>query len=169
MIVAISGSLRRSSVNAAALRAVAAWAADNGIDVEIDGHPARLPLFDPDCEANVPDVVAQFRTVLERADAVLLAVPEYAYGIPGAFKNALDWTVGDGSLDGKRVAVLSVAHAKRGADVRHALGRVLTAINAQVTYHSVPVSPADRDADGEIREAGVVEALGRVVASLASA
>jgi NAD(P)H-dependent FMN reductase len=154
-------------VNSAALRAAAGWAKQRGIDVVIDTHLGRLPLFDPDCEPDLPSAVAEFRQVLERADAVLLAVPEYALGIPGAFKNALDWTVGSGSLDRKHVAVLSVAHASRGAEVRHALGRVLTAINAQVTYHSVPVSQSDRDADGEIRVVSLVQALGGVVEALA--
>jgi chromate reductase, NAD(P)H dehydrogenase (quinone) len=169
VIVAISGSLRRESVNSAALRAVAGWAKQRGIDVSIAAHPGRLPLFDPDREPDLPPAVAEFRQVLERADAVLLAVPEYAFGIPGAFKNALDWTVGSGSLDGKRVVVLSVAHPSRGTEVRHALGRVLTAINARVTYHNVPVSLSDRDADGEIRVVSVVEALGSVVETLARA
>ena len=48
---------------------------------------------------------------------VLLAVPEYAFGIPGAFKNALDWTVGSGSLYRKPVTVVDVAPPGRGADV----------------------------------------------------
>ena len=167
MIVAISGSLRGSSVNSSALRAVAAWANQRGIDVRVDDHLGRLPLFDPDCERDVPAPVTEFRQLLEGADAVLLAVPEYAFGIPGAFKNALDWTVGSGSLDGKHVAVLSVAHPGRGTDVRHALERVLAAVNAHVTYHSVPVTPSDRDADGEICDGGVVEALGGVAETLA--
>jgi chromate reductase len=169
MIVAVSGSLRGASVNSAALRALAARAKQQGIDVDIDEQLRRLPLFDPDRESDVPAAVAEFRRALERADAVLLAVPEYAFGIPGAFKNALDWTVGSGSLDGKRVAVLSVAHPSRGVDVRHALGRVLTAVNAQVTFHNVPVSQSDRDADGEIRDAGVLDALGAVAGQLAQA
>ena len=52
---------------------------------------------------------------------MLLAVPEYAFGIPGSFKNALDWTVGGGSLYRKPVAVLSVAPPGRGEQVRQAL------------------------------------------------
>ena len=167
MIVAISGSLRASSVNSAALRAVAAWADERGIHVRIDDHLRRLPHFDPDREAEVPAAVREFRRVLARAEAVLLAVPEYAFGIPGAFKNALDWTVGSGTLDGKHVAVLSVAPPGRGADVRHALERVLTAINARASFHSVPVSTSDRDPAGEIRDAELVEALGGVVETLA--
>ena len=167
MIVAISGSLRHGSVNSAALRAAEGWAVRSGIEFAIDDHVRQLPHFTPDREGDPPDAVKAFRSTLDHAAAVLLAVPEYAFGIPGAFKNAIDWTVGDGSLDGKHVAVLSVAPSTRGADVRHALGRVLTAINARVTYHSVPVAPFERDGDGEIRDAGLVAALGDVVAAVA--
>jgi NAD(P)H-dependent FMN reductase len=146
---------------------MAAAAARSGIDLQIDDHLPRLPLFDPDHEADAPPVVVGFRSALERTDAVLFAVPEYAFGIPGAFKNAIDWTVGSGSLDGKRIAVLSVAPRGRGSDVRHALGRVLTAINARFTLHHVPVVPADRDEDGEIRNPDVIERLGDVAVMLA--
>jgi NAD(P)H-dependent FMN reductase len=166
MIVAISGSLRDASVNSAALRALAEWTRPRGLEVLVDDHVARLPLFNPDQEADAPPAVREFRRILADASGVILAVPEYAFGIPGAFKNAVDWTVGSGSLDGKHVAVLSVSPPARGTDVRHALGRVLTAVNAHVTYHSVPVAPTDRDDDGEIRDAGVVAALGAVVVAL---
>jgi len=167
VIVAISGSLRHGSVNSAALRAAGRWAERSGIEFVIDEHLPQLPHFTPDDEGDPPNAVRIFRKALEHADAVVLAVPEYAFGIPGAFKNAIDWTVGSGSLDGKRVAVLSVALPGRGTDVRHALGRVLAAINAQVSYHSVPVAQSDRDASGEIRDPGVVDALGDVVATVA--
>src|SRR5262245_8578854 len=103
MILAISGSLRRDSVNSAALRAAASAAAADGITVEIDDSLRRLPHFDPDLEPAPPEPVLRFRAACEAASGVLLAVPEYAFGIPGAFKNALDWTVGSGSLYRKPV------------------------------------------------------------------
>ena len=166
MIVAISGSLRHESVNSAALRAAERWATRSGMEFAIAEHLAQLPHFNPDREGDAPDAVRAFRSALEDADAVVMAVPEYAFGIPGAFKNALDWTVGSGSLDGKCVAVLSVAPPGRGSDVRHALGRVLTAVNVQVSYHSVPVAPSDRDEDGEIRNPAVICNLGKLVTTL---
>jgi NAD(P)H-dependent FMN reductase len=154
-------------VNSAALRAAERLAARSGVELAITDHVQHLPHFTPDQESDPPEAVRVFRRVLEQADAVVLAVPEYAFGIPGAFKNAIDWTVGSGSLDGKHVAVLSVAPPGRGTDVRHALGRVLTAINAHVTHHSVPVKPSDRDAGGEIRDLGVLDSLAAVVAAVA--
>jgi NAD(P)H-dependent FMN reductase len=97
----------------------------------------------------------------------VLAVPEYAFGIPGAFKNALDWTVGGVGLHRKPVAVLSVAPSGRGAHVRAALAHVLEAVGADVVNHAVPLTEDDRDDDGEIAERRLVDELRAVVEELA--
>ena len=141
MILAISGSLRRSSINSAVLRAAAATAARDGLAIAVDEFVRKLPHFDPDLEAEPPEAVLRFRARCEGAAGVLLAVPEYAFGIPGAFKNALDWTVGIGSLYRKPMGVLNVAPPGRGAQVREALGLVLTALDADVAYVSIPGGP----------------------------
>jgi NAD(P)H-dependent FMN reductase len=167
VILAISGSLRLSSLNSAALRAAARAAARTGIEVALADAVRTLPPFDPDLEPEPPLVVRRFREACERADAVLLAVPEYAFGIPGAFKNALDWSVGSGALYQKPVAVLSVAPAGRGGDVRAALDRVLTALDCRVTHHSVPISTADL-VEGEVPDGAIAHELLRVVGVLAA-
>ena len=168
MILAISGSLRRESVNSAALRAAATAAAREGVEVAIDGSLRELPHFDPDLEAVPPAAVRRFTAACEQAAGALLAVPEYAFGIPGAFKNALDWTVRSGSLYRKPITVLSVAPLGRGGHVRAALDAVLQALTAEVVHQSVPVSAADRDARGEIVDPDVVDALGAVAMELAA-
>ena len=99
-------------------------------------------------------------------NAVLVAVPEYAFGIPGAFKNALDWTVGSVALNRKPVAVLSVAPPGRGGDVRRALERVLGALDCDVAYHSVPIY-ATHLVDGEVRDGAITRELLQVVDTLA--
>ena len=166
--MAISGSLRQRSLNSAALRAVAQAAARSGIPIAIDESVRTLPHFDPDLEADPPDAVQRFREACERADAVLLAVPEYAFGIPGAFKNALDWTIGSGALYRKPVALLSVAPPGRGGNVRQALERVMTAIDCDLSYHSAPIAPADLGEDGEIRDRRITRRLLGVVETLAA-
>ena len=168
MILALSGSLRTQSLNSAALRAAARVAAPRGIPVAVDDSVRTLPLFDPDLEGDPPEAVRRFRDACDGADAVLLAVPEYAFGIPGAFKNALDWTVGSGALYRKPVAALSVAPAGRGGNVRRALELVFTALDLDVTYHSVPIRPADLDADNEIRDRGITARLVCVIEALAA-
>jgi NAD(P)H-dependent FMN reductase len=168
VILAISGSLRRDSLNSAALRAAARAAARSGLVVVIDRSPAELPPFSPDLEAEPPEVVQRFRRACEEAEAILVAVPEYAFGIPGAFKNALDWTVGSGSLYRKPVAILSVAPAGRGTRVVEALASVFAALDADAARYAVPVQPADRGADGEIGDPRIVEALHALVAELSA-
>jgi NAD(P)H-dependent FMN reductase len=127
-----------------------------------------LPLFDPDLESQPPESVQRFREACDGADAVLLAVPEYAFGIPGAFKNALDWTVGSVALNYKPVAVLSVAPPGRGGKVRQALELVFTALDCDVTYHAVPIGTDDLDADNDVRDPRIVGELLHVVEALAS-
>jgi chromate reductase, NAD(P)H dehydrogenase (quinone) len=166
-IFAISGSLRRDSINAAALRAAASAAARDGVAVRIDDSPRTLPHFDPDLEPCPPASVRSFRQACADASGMLLAVPEYTFGIPGSFKNALDWTVGSGSLYGKPVALLHVAPPGRGARVREALAHVLRAHNADVTHYAVPITQRDRDANREVSDPQIVERLRTVVAELA--
>ena len=167
MILAISGSLKRSSINSAVLRAAALASARDGVVVDIDDAVRQLPHFDPDLEGSPPDVVLRFRARCESAAGLLFAVPEYAFGIPGAFKNALDWTVGSGALYRKPVALLDVAPPGRGVHARHALDQVLKALDADVTRHSVPITPRDRDANGEIGQPQTLDQLQAVVVALA--
>ncbi len=167
MILALSGSLKRSSINGAVLRAAASAAARDGILVTVDDSVRELPHFDPALEEAPPEAVVRFRAACESAAGVLLAVPEYAFGIPGAFKNALDWTVGSGSLYRKPVAVLSVAPPGRGMHVREALRLVLRALDADDAHHWVPVSRSDFRADGEVGDPRILDELAGVVRDLA--
>jgi len=166
-ILAISGSLRRSSINSAVLRAAAAAAARDGTRVVIDHSVRELPHFDPDLEIDPPEAVLRFRAACEEAAGVLLAVPEYTFGIPGSFKNALDWTVGSGSLYRKPITILDVAPPGRGAHARVALDLVFKAHNADVARYSIPVAPADRNAAGEVDDPRIIAELRAVVAELA--
>jgi chromate reductase len=103
-IMAISGSLRASSVNTAALRAAVGAGAAAGIAIDLSDAVRSLPHFDPDLEAAPPEPVVRFDRACVEAAGLLISVPEYAHGIPGAFKNALDWTVGSVALNRKPVA-----------------------------------------------------------------
>ena len=113
-VVAISGSLKQSSANSALVQAVADLDPDH---VEIWDGLGTLPHFTPDDDGGAP--VASLRAAIVRADLVVLATPEYAGGMPGALKNALDWLVGTGELYDKRVAIVSAAPSpERGANAR---------------------------------------------------
>ena len=129
-LLTVSGSLRVGSSNAALL-AAAGLVAPAGVAVQTYDALADLPAFNPDLEEGpgpVPNAVAHWRAALATADAVLISSPEYAHGIPGVLKNALDWVVGSGELVGKRVGLLSASAASRFAHPQ--LFEVLTVMSA---------------------------------------
>lgn len=108
-IVAISGSLRASSVNSAVLRS-AIKLAPNHVEIDLFDGIGDLPHFNPDLDNDtVAESVKSFRRRLVAADGVLIACPEYAHGVPGAMKNVLDWVVASGELVNKPLALINTA------------------------------------------------------------
>ena len=90
-LVAISGSLRKGSFNTALLRAALDMAPE-GVEI-VEGTIRGIPLYDADVEASdgIPQAVARLKDQVAEADGVILFTPEYNNGIPGVFKNAIDW------------------------------------------------------------------------------
>jgi len=90
-IIGIAGSLRRTSLNAALLRA-AAELAPPGTEVEI-ASLAGIPLYDGDLEneRGIPDAVTALKNRIAAAEGLLIVTPEYNGSMPGVLKNALDW------------------------------------------------------------------------------
>lgn len=91
-IIGLSGSLREGSLNSSLLRA-AAELMPEGAPLQI-GSIAGIMLYDGDEEARsgIPDEVVRLKEQIASAAGLLLATPEYNNGIPGVFKNAIDWT-----------------------------------------------------------------------------
>ena len=111
-VLGLSGSLRRASFNTGLLRAAAELAPD-GVQVQI-GSIRDVPLYDGDMEAaeGLPQAVQRLQAQLAAADGVLLVSPEYNNGIPGVFKNAIDWMSRGPGLKmwaGKPVAVIGAS------------------------------------------------------------
>src|ERR1700674_2301655 len=97
-ILAISGSLSRSSSNTALLRA-ASCIGRKQTAIEVYERMSGLPLFNVDLDIDpAPESVVDFRARLASSDGILISSPEYAHGISGVLKNALDWTVSSGEL-----------------------------------------------------------------------
>ena len=106
-ILALSGSLRAGSANIRLLEAVKLLA-PAGASVTIRGPLDDLPHFNPDIEeAGLPPVAAALRAAVGSCDALLISSPEYAHGVPGVMKNALDWLVGGMEMTDKPVALLN--------------------------------------------------------------
>jgi chromate reductase, NAD(P)H dehydrogenase (quinone) len=90
MVLGVSGSLRRSSYNSALLRVATRLMPEDSVleTASIRG----IPLYDADVEAQgIPPTVTALKEAFVRADGVLLVTPEYNNGLPGVFKNAIDW------------------------------------------------------------------------------
>jgi chromate reductase, NAD(P)H dehydrogenase (quinone) len=108
-IIAISGSLRATSLNTAVLQA-AARLAPAGMQIEIFEGIGNLPFFNSDLDGDhLPLEVAAFRTVIGAADGLLISSPEYARGVAGMMKNALDWLVGSFEFPNKPVALINTS------------------------------------------------------------
>jgi chromate reductase, NAD(P)H dehydrogenase (quinone) len=91
--LAISGCLRRASTNTAALEALSRLA-PAGVEVTLYRQIGALPHFNPDDDGETPPrAVVSLRELVGSSDGLLIAAPEYAHGVPGALKNALDWLV----------------------------------------------------------------------------
>ena len=108
-LLAISGSLRAGSSNMALLQA-ARLLAPPLLEVEIYEGLASLPHFNPDLDSDAPPPsVSDFRTRIRAADGLVISSPEYARGVPGALKNALDWLVSVEDFAGKPVALFNAS------------------------------------------------------------
>jgi len=129
-ILAISGSLRAGSSNTSLLQA-AAVLAPAGVGVVLYEKLAELPHFNPDLDQEpFPAAVVDFRAALRRSAGVLISCPEYAHGVPGVLKNALDWLVASGELYEKPVALFNAS--PRGTYALGSLTETLTVMTARL-------------------------------------
>ncbi len=118
--MAISGSLRAKSSNQHVLNSLAELAGDEAVFVFYN-ELETLPHFNPDADNDHPPAAVQrFRSQLQQADAVVFCTPEYAHGIPGALKDALDWIVSSGEFTAKPTAVISASPLATGGEKAHA-------------------------------------------------
>jgi len=110
-ILAISGSTRKNSTNHYLLQAIANLTADD-FDIVLWEGLADIPPFNPDADNDgdlPPDPVLAFRLSLRDADGILICTPEYAHGVPGSLKNAIDWTVSSADFSGKPTVLITAA------------------------------------------------------------
>jgi chromate reductase, NAD(P)H dehydrogenase (quinone) len=167
-LLAISGSLRAASSNRAVVEA-ARLLAPPGVAVEIYDGLGGLPHFNPDVEMGaLPAAVAELRAAAGRADALLISSPEYAHGVPGSLKNALDWLVGGPELVGMPVALVNAS--PRSVHAQAQLAEILTTMSGVVVEGAcvaVPLLGRGLDAAGVVADAELAAALSAALAALA--
>jgi len=116
-VLGVAGSLRRGSFNRALLRAATELAPD-GMAITIFDGLAAIPPYNADVEAEGdPPPVTAWKSAIAAADALLIATPEYNYGVPGVLKNAIDWASrppGKSVLNGKPAAIMGATPGATG-------------------------------------------------------
>jgi chromate reductase, NAD(P)H dehydrogenase (quinone) len=129
-ILAICGSTRQNSINLELLQIISDLFKEQ-VKVKIFTQIADLPHFNPDLDdKNPPTNIFEFRGLLRSADAILICTPEYAMGVPGTLKNALDWTVSSMEFSHKPTALITASSL--GEKGHSALLETLKVIEADI-------------------------------------
>jgi chromate reductase len=160
-ILAISGSLKAGSVNTAILQEMSAFAGSS-VHYQLYEGLGELPPFNPDHETG-NSAVKEFKERLREADGLLISTPEYAFGVPGVLKNALDWTVHSGELNDKPVAVISASPLPTGGDKAMASLRLtLSALGTKTEpgmVLSIPAILKRTNANKQVTDEGTLASL----------
>ena len=164
-LLAISGSLRANSTNTALLRA-AALLAPRGVAITFFEGLGALPHFNPDhADTPSPEAAAFIQAAVD-ADGLVIACPEYARGMPGTFKNALDWLVGSTQFPHKPVMLFNAS--PRASDAQAALRLVLNTMSARIVDDAcITLDLLGRpwDAASIIAEPGLVDPVRKALAT----
>lgn len=151
-IIGISGSLKSASANTNILQAIAAIVPPQ-VDFRIFEGIDILPHFNPERTEN-NDAVEAFRAQIKKSDAVIISTPEYAFGVPGVLKNALDWLVSSGEMNEKPVASISASPLYSGGD--KALASLLLTLTALGTNIGADSSVSIGNIKNKVNAAGAV-------------
>ena len=161
-VLAISGSLRQDSSNYKIINWIASIAPEK-VDFTIYDGLGRLPHFDGE-KGN--DEVNKWKKEIQEADGVLICTPEYAFGLPGTLKNAIDWTVSSGEFYDKPVALITASSV--GENGHASLLKTLSAITAKMNDDVkllIPFIRSKFNADGEL-DVATQQAIRKVLENL---
>jgi len=165
-LLAISGSLRAASSTSALVRA-AARLAPPGVIVDVYDGIGLLPHFCPDLDAEpLPPTVATLRAAIGASHGLVIATPEYAHGMPGSLKNALDWLVSE--TEPIDMPVLLISASPGGAVHAHAqLSEVLRTMSMRLVDGGAHVfSRATLGPDGEVSDDALLSTVRRGMVQL---
>jgi NAD(P)H-dependent FMN reductase len=170
-VIAIPGSTRARSTHKNLIRTISGMA-EGLFSVELFDGIDTLPHFNPDLDTeDPPSAVAHFRRQLREADGVLICTPEYAMGVPGTLKNALDWTVSSAEFYRKPTALITAS--SQGYKGHAALMETLTIIGCAMTEGTGLIIPFIKtkvgqdggitDAETEVRIRELITEFGRLL------
>ena len=163
-ILGISGSLRTDSSATKILKeAGALFPAE--VSFEIYTQLEAIPAFND--SNTIPPVVHNFIELIANADAILFCIPEYAFGVPGALKNALDWTVSSTAFTNKPVALITAASS--GDKAHAALSLTLSALGTKMPAGCSLLIPFIRtkiNGEGKVTDPVLLQSLQLTVDSL---
>ncbi|MBS1961269.1 MAG: NAD(P)H-dependent oxidoreductase [Bdellovibrionales bacterium] len=150
-ILALSGSLRENSSNAALLRAAERLVSATWTRFDL----ATLPYFDPDLQysEDIPETARRLRDLGAEANLIFIATPEYAHGVPGLLKNGLEWLFCDRT---SRKPVAVVLGSAQGEWARDQLLEILATMDFAVdadSFHLVKGARAKVDPRGTFTDA----------------
>ncbi len=170
-VIAFAGSLRKGSFNKALVNAAKELAPD-GMEIEIFDIKG-IPVYNQDEESDAPRRVAEFKDAIRKANAVLIATPEYNYSIPGALKNAIDWAsrpYSGNPLSGKPVALMSASGSiLGGARAQYPLRQVFVFLNMHPVNKPeviVPMAQEKIDSNGKVTDQHTREKIRELLEAL---
>jgi chromate reductase, NAD(P)H dehydrogenase (quinone) len=167
-ILAISGSLRQTSSNTKLLQAAIALSPQH-VEIKLYGGLNDLPHFNPDLEPMAPLAVTDLQAQIKWCDGLIISTPEYAHGIPGVLKNALDWLVSSKDFMGKPIAILNAS--PRAIHAPASLVEILTTMAGLVVPEaSITISLLGKNLDvaGIMADSDLASALKKAIDILAN-
>jgi chromate reductase len=158
-LFALCGSLRHHSINRASLQALQQLSSGY-IDIVIDEDIGLLPLFNPDNEQRYNAPLTRIKQQLASADGLIIASPEYAHGISGVLKNALDWLVSGPEFVDKPIMLINTS--VRAHHAQDALREVVTTMSGVIVEEAcvtVPLLSKTPTAEDILQMSGVTDSL----------
>jgi chromate reductase len=166
-IFAICGSTRKLSSNLSLIKALAELSKDQ-FELNIFTDLKEIPQFDPDDDISpAPTAVDSFRKMNKDSDAVIICTPEYAMGVPGSLKNAIDWTVSSGEFMHKPTALITAS--SQGQKGHTTLLETLKIIECEIPESVqllIPFIKTKINAEGKITHAQTLEELKALLKAL---
>ncbi len=166
-VKAICGSTRKKSTNLNLLYAIKELSRDY-FDITIFESIDLIPHFNPDLDNESPPTeVIRFRKELREANAILICTPEYAMGVPGTLKNAIDWTVSSMEFSKKPTALITASSL--GEKGHASLLETLQVVEADITSNTqliIPFAKTKINQENKITDGKTLEEVVSLLKSL---